>query len=94
MNLAEMFGKYASDYLEFDKVQVKLSTRPDLHAFLLLDSILPSRRDIIAGAEHDEIWLDIACDELATVITEDQVQELRRCGVRYSSEYDSLCLFV
>jgi hypothetical protein len=50
--------------------------------------------DMVSAAEHDEIWLDVDCEELAKVITEDQVLELTRCGVHYDSGYDALKLFV
>jgi len=69
--------------------------RPDLHAFNLLDKLLPgSKRDIVSSAGHDEIWLDIDCDELAKVATPEDIEVLARCGIRYSSSEDSLAMFV
>ena len=73
------------DFLKFDRVQNKLSKRPDLHAFLLLDSLLPGTRDIVAGAMHDQIWLCSNVDDLAEVISVEQVKDLVRCGVMYDS---------
>jgi hypothetical protein len=87
----EQYDKYQDEYLEFDKVENKLSSRADLHAFILLDSLVPGKADIVSGATHDEIWLDIEPKQLAKVATENQIIELIRCGVRYS--HNSLVMF-
>lgn len=90
----EQYQKHEGEYLEFNKVQNKTSMRRDVHAFNLLDKLVPGERDIVCAASHDEIWLDVDPQELAAVATEDQVIELIRCGVRYDSETDSLSMFV
>jgi hypothetical protein len=94
MDLHEVFEKHNDDFIKFERVENKKSQRPDLHAFLLLDELCPGTMDMVSAAEHDEIWLDVDCEELAKVITEDQVLELTRCGVHYDSGYDALKLFV
>ena len=94
MNLHDMFEKYNDDFLKFDLVQNKLSNRPDLHAFLLLDSLQPKTIDMVSTAEHGQIWLDIDCDKLSVIITDEQVKELSSCGVFYEAEFDCLCMFV
>lgn len=81
-----------SEHLEFDRIKNKFSQRPDLHAFILLDKILPSDHDIISCAEHDEIYLNPNLEELAAVITEEQILELVRCGVNF--EREGLQMFV
>lgn len=81
--MKKRFEKFSDDFLEFDKVQNKLSSRPDLHAFLLLDKIMPGNTDIIVGAEHDEIYLGVDHEKLEEVITDEQIQELVRSGVTY-----------
>ena len=90
----EQYEKYDDEFLKFDRVQNKLSQRADLHAFILLDSLFPNNHDIVSGAQHDEIWLDVSPEELAKVATEDQIIELIRCGVRYDESTDSLAMFV
>jgi hypothetical protein len=65
-----------------------------LHAFNLLDKLVPGTRDMISAAEHDEIWLEVSPEELAKVATEEQIIDLIRCGVRYERGADSLALFV
>ena len=88
-----LFEKHESEFLEFSRVENKRSNRPDLHAFLLLDSIVSGTTDIIDAAEHDEIYFSVTPEDLtAACITEDQVIELRRCGVRISE--GSLSMFV
>ena len=84
-NIELVFERFDNEYLKFDLVENKKSSRPDLHAFLLLDSLMPSSCDMVAAAEHDEIFLDVELDDLEkTAITEDQICELVRCGVRVS----------
>jgi hypothetical protein len=94
LNLAELWHKHDDEFLEFERVSPKRSNRPDLHAFLLLDELVPGVCDIVSSAEHDEICLEISLEELAEAATEEQIIELIRCGVRYSTDYDCLALFV
>jgi hypothetical protein len=81
----------SDEFLKFDRVEKKRSKRPDLHAFLLLDELLPDDGDIVAAAEHDEIFLAPNPEDLARVATKEQIIELIRCGVRLSD--DSLAMF-
>lgn len=82
-----------NEYLKFDRVEVKLSTRPDIHAFILLNNLFPNNRDIVSGAEHDEIYLDVSSEQIEA-LTDAQMKELSRCGVRYDSYKGCLCMFV
>lgn len=79
------------EYCEFHKVENKRSQRADLHAFLLLDELFPGAGDMVCHAEHDEIWLDVE-DEQVETLTDAQMIELARCGVRYSGD-GGLCMF-
>ena len=93
--LKDLFEKHNNESHKFERVEPKRSRRADLHAFILLDEIIPidqPDRDIIACAEHDEVYLSIDVDDLAAVVTEAQVIELVRCGVRCDRE--GLCMFV
>lgn len=91
--LRKLFEANDDDYLAFERVTNKRSQRPDLHAFLLLDALVPGNMDIIGGAEHDEFFLDVNVEELAKVITPDQVLALVRCGVRWDSDTDGLAMY-
>lgn len=91
--IRETFDKHGEEFLEFERVVFPKSKRPDLHAFLLLDTIVPGDMDIVAAAEHDEIWLDIELEDLAVAgVTEEQIIELLRCGVRVDD--NGLCMYV
>lgn len=95
INLDEVFEKYNDDYIKFERVENPLHRRPDICAFLLLDKLVPGKAHaMVCSAEHDEIWLDVDCEALAAVATEQDIQTLARCGVRYDSETDSLAMFV
>jgi len=78
------------EFLKFERIENPRSRRPDLHAFLLLDELFPQDRDMVCNASHDEIYLDVTDDEVAT-LTDEQILELVRCGVRYDG--DGLCMF-
>ena len=94
MNIKEFFKKNSDEFLEFDEVENKLSNRPDLCAFILLDKLLPGDSDIVSAAEHDEIFLDVDIETLESVATADDLLTLIRCGVRYDSDFDCLAMFV
>lgn len=85
LDLEAVFEKFDSDhedeFLRFERIEHKLSRRPDIHAFLLLDKLVPGDRDMVAGAKHDEISLDVEVEELAKVATEEDIRDLVRCGV-------------
>lgn len=92
--LGELWEKIKEeDYLKFDKVKNRRSNRPDLHAFLLLDELVPCKRgcDIVSASEHDEFYLDTDVEKFCKVATEDHVRELIACGVMYTG--DSFSMF-
>jgi len=98
MNLQEIWDKHSDgdgdEFLKFDRVQNKMANRPDIHAFMLLDKLVPGTSDMVSAAEHDEIWLTVSPEELEKAATEEQIVELIRCGVRLDSSTDSLAMFV
>ncbi len=61
-----------TDFLEFDRVppERRLSNRPDLCAFMLLDRLVPGNRDLIGCAEHDEFWISVDVDDLDAAVTD------------------------
>lgn len=93
INLKEVFDKFEDDYGRDEDIAVRLSGRPDLNAFMLLDQLQPESADMISASEHDEFFLSIDCEKLAEVITEEQVRDLVRCGVMYSDGYESLTMY-
>jgi hypothetical protein len=93
MDLHDRFEQFEAEFLKFERIEKPLSPRRDIHAFLLLDQIVPGKRPIISAAEHDEYYLDIECDEFAGKVTDDQIRDLYRCGIRYDPSNDCLCVF-
>ncbi len=91
--VAELFEKHNEEYRKFDRINKPLSRRPDLCAFLLLDKLYPGIVNIIAASEHDEIYLDIESTNIEHA-SEADIIDLIRCGVRYNSYMESLCMFV
>ena len=73
------------NFQDFDRVKEKRSTRPDLHAFNLLDELFPSYSSIIRDSKKDEIWLNIS-PEMITTISQDHILELNRCGVVFTED--------
>ncbi|MDB5975172.1 MAG: hypothetical protein JWR07_1932 [Nevskia sp.] len=101
MTLDEMFEAATDEFLKFDRIENPRHPAPDICAFLMLYDLVPTIGarsgkpvDVVACAEHDEIYLATDCDMLAKVATPEIIRDLHRCGVRYSEEYDSLCMFV
>jgi hypothetical protein len=92
MTLKHRFQQFEEDFCCFVQVENPRCGRPDLNAFLLLDELLPGQRDLVCAASHDEIWLDVDLKALTKVITDEQILELVRCGVRLDSK--GLCMFV
>lgn len=91
--LERVFKENGDEYLEFIKVEDKLSYKPDLHAFLLIDELFSDKRSVISGANHEEIYLNIDFDEAGN-LPEDILIELIRCGVILDFDTDSLKMLV
>ena len=92
--LQELFEKHNDRYLKFEEVVSNpRSKRPDLHAFLLLDSLCQGDDDMISASEHDIFYLSVRPEDVCEHITEDQVIELIACGVMYDGEYECFSMF-
>ena len=96
--MSEIHDKFEAvndDYLKFERIENKRSSRPDVHAFILLDELFPSERemDLIECAEHDIYYFSIEGEQL-NKLTDDHILELTRCGIHYNEEYDRLCSHV
>jgi len=103
IEIRKLFELHNDEYGKFERVENKLSSRDDLHAFMLLDKLFPDiphtnsygtvfYPEIIAGVTHDQIWLSLKSEQIET-LTSDQVLELVRCGVMYDEEEDCLSMF-
>lgn len=88
--LEEIFNNdFDSNFEDF--VKNKKNSKQFNHALLLLMELMPNR-SVIAGADHDIIFLTADVRNLAGSITLQQAQELRVCGV--FQQNDGLCMFV
>ena len=101
MTLNEMFEANEDEFLKFERIESPVHAAPDLCAFLMLHALAPKKNcgdgnvsNMVAVAEHDEIYLCTDVEELEKVVTLEQVRDLVRCGVRYDSDLQSLCMFV
>lgn len=86
--LAELFENHSDEYLK-----AEVSGPRDLAAFNLMNKLVPSNKDIVSCAEHDEFWLSTEPEELAKVATEEDVLFLIRCGIRFDEDTDSFAMF-
>lgn len=95
IDLVEIFNSNKGEFLKFELVHNKSSTRRDLCAFIMLDKLVPDPdAKIVSAAEHDQIYLDVDLDKLAAIATSDDIIMLMRCGVMLDSDIDSLTMFV
>lgn len=96
IDLKKAFKAAEGEYLRFERIENPLHPRKDICAFLKLAELVPGVKghDMVSAAEHDEIYIHTTPEDLAAVATQDDIVYLYRCGVRLSSETDSLAMFV
>lgn len=87
--LAALFEKHEDVYLKSNEIDGPA----DLAAFNLINKLLPSKKDMIACAEHDEFWLSAIPEKMAEVASEEDIIFLIKCGVRYDEDTDSFAFF-
>jgi hypothetical protein len=91
MDLAKVFTEHEKEHGKFERIENPRHPRRDICAFLMLHDLDPKDKvKIVAGAEHDGIWLDTDCDELAKQACEQHIIDLIRCGVMYDKMVNSL----
>jgi hypothetical protein len=80
----------------FADVKNKKSARGDLHALMLMDSLLPDHpaKDVISAVEHGHYFVCFDLDDLAPKLNTELCKELRRCGLRYDEQCESLYFWV
>lgn len=81
------------EYLKFDRVQHKLSSRPDIHVMIRLNELFPGDSDMVTCAAHDVFFLDVDGQKFAEVATPELIIEMSRCGVHWDTDYDCLAMF-
>ncbi len=93
MDIEQLFEKHDDEYLKFENIKKKRANRPDVCAFVILDELFSSDRDLIDASGHDEFWLDISDDEIEK-ISEEVLIDLIRCGVRYDADLGGLAMYL
>lgn len=88
----ELFDNLHTEAGKFDRVEHKLSPRPDAHAILLLDRLCPSKKSLITFSRAGCVYFSINTKMLAKVANEQQIADLIRCGVSLNGE--TLVLYV
>lgn len=79
----------------FECIEKPLHPCPDICGFLYLEKLCPHPgQDIVRGAEHDEIFINVTRKEFEKVATEEDVLYLIRCGIRYNVTEDYFYSFV
>ena len=81
-SLKDLFRSFSDEFLQFDRVEEKISARSDLHAFMRLDQVLPQQFKIIDSATDGTIRLGINSYCFAEIATPELVKELVQCGVQ------------
>jgi hypothetical protein len=98
MSAVEQFFKDNEDlYLVGSKdVKGRQTARNDLHVMMVLDELLYddaySDRDMVSHVRHEEMFFAVDADRVFELASEEKLQNLIRCGLRYSD--GSLCMFV
>lgn len=87
-----------SEFGHFERIENPKSLRQDICAMLILDSIIPSGKNLIKSIESYNngtkmyFILNISDTEIEELLTEDYIIDLLRCGVFYYSGYECLML--
>lgn len=98
IDVKELFEKHNEEFLKFDRIEEPLVDAPDLCAMLYMTNFLTTEQcechhNIILYSEHDEIFFSIDVDYFSEIASEFDVIYLIRCGVRYSENFSSFCMF-
>jgi hypothetical protein len=84
---AKKWDKYKKHFLNWNAVQNRLATCPQVHALILLDKLFPNRSYLISDAYHELLRLAITWEELEKVASESQIIDLIRCGFSWSEKH-------
>ena len=77
------------EFNHFERIENKKSLRQDVCAMLILDSIIPSGKNLIKSIESYNngnlmyFILNISNTEIEELLTEDDIVDLLRCGIFY-----------
>jgi len=99
INLEEVFLKHSDKYTQFDGMDKdspnRLHSSPDICGFLILDRLAPIttwNTDRILLCNNSGAYLRVDLEALVENATEQDIEDLLRCGIRYTIGYDRLYL--
>ena len=91
-------GNHSDEFLKFNRIPEaeRRHARRDLCGMLLLAERMPGTRDIVQGADHDQIWFDCKREKYDSPwpLTEEDAIYLMRCGFFWDEKNESLSSFV
>lgn len=94
--IRKLFNEYINyEFYAFEKINNPLCAIRDVCGFLKLMQLFPNKkRDLIAAAEHDILYLDVSLEdlELNDNLTEEDILYLRRCNITLDSSADCLAM--
>ncbi len=90
--IEELFDRHIPDeYHEFDRVEAKLSRRPDMHGLMLLDRLCPmddpGTPALVCTNYGSIVFFGFKIEQFKLSATEQDVIELCRCGYYYDDDY-------
>ena len=107
LDISALFEKWSDDIgsgnWDFASVKNPRHPRADLCAFIMLHEIIarcPQIKgkelftDIIGGADHDVIYLNVSLEVVAEYASESEIIDLFRCGVCVDNDIDTLTMYV
>lgn len=95
MNLSKFWEENDDHSHRFEEIPAsrRFSNRPDLHAFNLLDRLVPGTTEMIRWSRSDEVFLGVDITDLTKVATEEDLLDLIRCGMCFNNYQQCLYFF-
>lgn len=93
MTIEELFEKHQDEFLQYERDSSLKCEPRDITLFNML-SDLAAGGGLIAGALHEEIFFSVDLNDFVRFFSEEEVVRMIRCGLRYDSERECLCMFV
>lgn len=94
MTIEELFEKHQDEFLQYERDYSLKDKAKDVTLFNMLSDKIPPHKDLIIGAWYEEIFFDVDLDDFVTFFSEEEIVRMIRCGLRYDSERECLCMFV
>lgn len=71
----------SKNYFDIENIKCRMYQPPDVNAFVLINNILPSDKNIILSVGPNEIVLNADAELLCQLAYDDELVDLVRCGV-------------